>query len=147
MKRRVQRGFGAIMAIVIVVILAALSAALVTFGNTQQLTSAQDLLSARAWAAARAGNEWGLYQALRNNTCNNAGPTLLDLSADTGFWVTVNRLAISSNEGESAPGTAQTVCVFRIESTACNSAAGCPDNARATTPGYIERKRQVIATN
>ena len=149
MKRRMQRGFGAIMAIVIVVILAALSAALVTFGNTQQLTSAQDVLSARAWAATRTGNEWGLHQALRNGSCSAS--TLLNLSADTGFWVTVSCTQIPAatpyNEGESAPGTPQTVRVFRIESTACNSAAGCPDNAMATSPGYVERKRQVIATN
>lgn len=145
MTRRMQRGFGAIMAIVIVVILAALSAALVTFGNTQQMTSAEDLLAARAWSAARAGNEWGLHQALRNNSCNAS--TLLNLSADTGFRVTVTCVLIPYNEGESAPGTPQTVRVFRVESTACNSAAGCPDNALATSPGYIERKRQVIATN
>jgi MSHA biogenesis protein MshP len=152
MKRRMQRGFGAIMAIIIVVILAALSAALVTFGNTQQLTSAQDMLSARAWAAARTGNEWGLHQALRNGSCPLAS-TLLNLSADTGFWVTVTcvltppAVSLPYNEGESAPGTPRTIRVFRIESTACNSAAGCPDNALAVSPGYIERKRQVIATN
>jgi MSHA biogenesis protein MshP len=150
MKRRMQRGFGAIMAIVVVVILAALSAALVTFGNTQQLSSAQDVLSTRAWAAARTGNEWGLHQALRNGG-NCPGSTLLNLNADTGFWVTVNctrfPTLIAYNEGESVPGTPQTVFIYRIESTACNSAAGCPDNALATSPGYVERKRQVIATN
>jgi MSHA biogenesis protein MshP len=148
-QRRTQRGFGAIMAIVIVVILAALSAALVTFGNTQQLTSAQDMLSARAWAVARTGNEWGLDQALRNGSCNAS--TLLNLSADTGFWVTVTCARIPPgtpyNEGESVPGTPRTIFIYRIESTACNSAAGCPDNALAASPGYVERKRQVIATN
>lgn len=62
MKR--QSGFGAIAAIMILVILSVLAAALTRLGSTQQLTSAQDLLSARAWQAAKIGNEWGLFQAL-----------------------------------------------------------------------------------
>ena len=133
------------MAIVIVVILAALAAALVSFGNTQQLTSAQDIRSAKAWSAARTGNEWGLYQALRNNSC--VASTLLNLTVDTGFWVTVTCDLRTYNEGESAPGTPRVVRVYRIEATACPSAAGCPDNAQATSAGYIERRRQAIATN
>ena len=148
-QRRTQRCFGAIMAIVIVVILAALSAALVTFGNTQQLTSAQDMLSARAWAVARTGNEWGLDQALRPGgiwTACSGASQLLNLSAETGFWVMVTCDSTPYNEGESAPGTPQVVRAYRIESTACNSAA-CPDAAGAISPGYVERKRQVIATN
>ena len=48
-----QRGFGAIVAIVILVIMATISAALVRLGTTQQVTSTQDILSARAWQTAR----------------------------------------------------------------------------------------------
>ena len=149
MKRYMQRGFGAIMAIVVLVILAGLAAALVSFGVTQQLTSAQDILSARAWGAARAGNEWGLYQALRPGgiwTACSGASQLLNLSAETGFWVMVTCDSTPYNGGESAPGTPQVVRAYRIESTACNSAA-CPDAAGAISPGYVERKRQVIATN
>ena len=58
-----QHGFGAIMAIVILVILALFGAAMVTVSIMHQTTSAQDLLAANAWQAARAGNEWGLYKA------------------------------------------------------------------------------------
>ncbi len=150
---RVQRGFGAIMAVVVLVILASLAAAMLKFGTVQQLTSAQDVLSARAWAAARAGNEWGLFKALSSTTpadpwktCSNLTQTL-DLTAHTGFRVTVTCNSTTYNEGESAPGTPQVVRVFRIESTACNSSTSCPDAAMATSPGYVERRRQVIATN
>lgn len=146
--RHRQQGFGAIMAIVVLVILAGLAAAMLRFGTVQQLTSAQDVQSARAWAAARAGTEWGLFQALRNTWCDAASPSqTLDLTEATGFRVTVRCSSSAFNEGESAPGVATVVRVYTIDAVACNAAAACPDNAAATSPGYVERRRQVIATN
>ena len=61
-----QQGLGMITAIIILVILASLAGAMATFGTTQQLTSAQDVMSVKAWQAAKAGNEWGLYMALNS---------------------------------------------------------------------------------
>lgn len=58
-----QRGFAAIAAIFLVVVLAALGTFMVTFSNTQQLTSAQDVQGSRAYWAARAGLEWGIASA------------------------------------------------------------------------------------
>lgn len=144
---RKQSGFGLVAAIFILVILASLGAAMVNFGAVQQTTSAQDLMSARAWQAARAGNEWGLFQALRGTwtTCANTTQTL-DLTADTGFRVTVNCTSREFNEGETSAGTRK-VRVFRIVSTACNSSGSCPDDTRVSSPGYVERVREVIATN
>ena len=55
-----QKGFAAIAAIFLVVVLAAMGAFMVTFSNTQQLTSAQDLQGTKAYWAARAGLEWGI---------------------------------------------------------------------------------------
>ena len=54
MKRR-QRGFGAIAAIMVLVILAALAAGIVAVSTAQQMASAQDVLAARAWQVASAG--------------------------------------------------------------------------------------------
>jgi MSHA biogenesis protein MshP len=138
-----QRGFGAIVAIVILVIMATISAALVRMGTTQQVTSTQDILSARAWQAARAGNEWGLYQALRSGSCIGATGSL-NLRATTGFLVTVTCTAKTFNEGETSPGVPLVITTYSIEAVACNSAA-CPDAALAATPGYVERKRLVTA--
>ena len=143
-----QRGFGAIAAIVILVILAALAAAIVAINTSQQISAAQDVLSARAWQAARAGNEWGLYQALKGSwtSCTGANQSL-DLTADTGFHVTVSCDSWAYNEGESAPGTVQTVRVYRIKAVAC-PAATCPaSDASVAAAGYIERTRVVIATD
>ena len=140
-----QRGFGAILAIIVLVMLTALSVAIVRLGTVQQTSSAQDILSARAWQAAKSGTEWGLYQALKSASCNTT--QTLDLVADTGFKVTVSCNSSAYNEGESTPGTQQVRHVFRIEAVACNSENACPDDARAVSPGYIERKRQIIATD
>jgi MSHA biogenesis protein MshP len=138
-----QQGFGAVVALVILVIMAVLAAGLVRLGTTQQVTSSQDILSARAWQVARAGNEWGLYQALQSGSCSGASGTL-DLRAATGFSVTVSCTSKNFNEGETSPGTPQAITTYSIKAVACNSAA-CPDVASAATPGYIERERLVIA--
>jgi MSHA biogenesis protein MshP len=144
---RAQQGFGTIAAIVVLVVLAALAAAIVRFGGVAQATGAQDQLSARAGQAARAGTEWGLYQAFKGSwtSCSAVSQTL-DLTTDTGFHVTVSCDSRLYNEGESAPGTARTVRIYTVDAIACNSTT-CPDNARATTPGYVERRRQVQASD
>ena len=49
-------------AIFLLVILAGLAAFLVHISTTQSITSAQDIQGARAYHAARAGVDWGLYQ-------------------------------------------------------------------------------------
>lgn len=141
-----QSGFGMIAAIVILVILASLGAALANFGAVQQTSSVQDVMSARAWQAAKAGNEWGLYQAFKGSwtTCNNQTQTL-DLTASAGFRVTVTCTSSVFNEGETATGP-RTVRIFQIVSVACNSSSTCPDNSLATTRNYVERAREVIAT-
>ena len=151
-----QRGFGAIVAIVILVVMATISAALVRLGTTQQVTSTQDILSARAWQTARAGNEWGLYWALRGGSCAGAAGTL-DLRAATGFSVTVSCTARTFNEGETSPGVPLAVTTYSIEAVACNFpftpppafTTTCYDplvpNPLAATPGYVERKRSVLA--
>ena len=135
-----QLGFGVIAAIVILVVLAGLAAALVSTSNTQHLSAAQDVLAARAWQAARAGNEWGLNQALPNNAGVCAASTTLDLRADTGFFVTVSCRQFSFNEAGSNR------IFFEITSTAC-PVNGCPSNTPGTvaTANYIERSRVVIA--
>ena len=59
-----RRGFVLPSAIFLLVILASLAAFLVHVASLQQSTSVQDVLGTRAWHAAQAGIEWGLYQVL-----------------------------------------------------------------------------------
>ena len=80
-----QQGFAAIVAVFLVVVLAALGAFMVTFSNTQQLTSAQDVQGSRAYWAARAGLEWGGSSAVAASACP-ASPTTLTID---GFSVAI----------------------------------------------------------
>ncbi len=149
--KRFQQGLGMITAIIILVILAAFAGAMVTFGTTQQLTSAQDVMSVKAWQAAKAGNEWGLYMALNSGTGWASGAACtpfttpqtkdINLSTDLGFSVTVTCSAAEFNEGE-VPVTLgpNKITLYTITSTAIN---GAP----VASPGYVERRRVVIATN
>jgi MSHA biogenesis protein MshP len=57
-------GFAIVAAIFLLVVLAALGAAMLAISNSQQIASALDLQGARAYQAAQAGLEWGLYQVL-----------------------------------------------------------------------------------
>lgn len=152
-----QRGFGAILAILVVVVLGSLAAGIVRFGTVQGLSTAQDITSARAWQAAKAGTEWGLFQAIRAgrpwhtvSACNaNAvTPATFPIGANPAFLVSVRCQAQEYGEGEvvvAGVPTAQRIRRFVITATACNSTAACPDNAAAVNSGYVERVRQVVA--
>lgn len=148
-----QRGFGMIAAVVVLVILSSLAAAIVSFSSGQQIASAQDLMASKSWQAAKAGNEWGLFFALKTMTWPTSAATCdaaavsetLDLSADTGFRVMVSCQSILRNEGETTPGVAKTVRIYTITAVACNVAA-CPAGD-ASSPTYVERTRVVMASN
>lgn len=145
---RTQRGLGAVSAVLVLVVLASLAATLVRLSTHAQTDSALALQTARANQAARAGLEWGLYQAFRGAWANCANTTqTLDLSADTGMRVTVSCNTRSYNEGESAPATPRTVRIYTLDAVACNSTTACPDATLATSAHYVERRRQVVATD
>ena len=143
-----QRGLGAITVIVVLVLLAGMAAAIVRLNSAAQSTATQELLAARAAQAARAGLQWGLYQAFKGTwTACSGASTTLDLGSESGMRVTVSCQSTVFNEGESAPGTPGTVRVYTLDAVACNSGASCPDNTLVTRPGYVERRWQVHATD
>jgi MSHA biogenesis protein MshP len=124
-----QRGFAAIAAIFIVVLLAALGGFMVTFSNTQQLTAAQDIQGSRAYWAARAGLEWGIgsvaASAAAPPVCP-ASPTTLAAVFDGGFTVTITCSRTDFIEG------ANSAYIFQITATAKSSGT-------VGSVGYIER--------
>ena len=89
------RGFALVPALFLIVVLAALGAVAIRVGNGEQQTVTMALQQSRAVAAARAGIEWGAYNALVNHTC--AASTTLNLSeaALSGFSVAVTCTATS----------------------------------------------------
>jgi MSHA biogenesis protein MshP len=134
-----QTGFAAIAAIFLVVVLAALGGFMLTFSNTQQLTSAQDIQGSRAYWAARAGLEWGIgsvsavgaASAVTTATCTTATPMSID-----GFLVTV------SCTGAGAPYTEAGVdkYIFQISSVASIGTVGSVGRIERSISASMERE-------
>jgi MSHA biogenesis protein MshP len=138
--KQMQRGFSIVSAIFVLVVLAFLGVAMVTFSTTQHQTAAMDVMGSRAYQAARAGIEWGAFQVLPASggvyaTACRAAPTSSVLAAGTlagtlgGFVVTVNCSATAHSDAAAA------VTMYQLTSTATQGAAGTPD--------YVERRLQV----
>jgi len=117
-----QRGFAIVAAIFLLVVLAALGTFMLTFFNTQQLTSAQDIQGSRAYWAARAGIEW----ALGKIKATSVWPICPSSFSVDGFTVTVTCEREAYLEGPASK------TIYRIASTA--KAGGSVGG-----PGYIER--------
>lgn len=66
--KKLQRGFSIVTAIFLLVVLAGLGAAMLTFSNVQHQSSALDVLGSRAYHAARAGIEWAAYGVTQGTT-------------------------------------------------------------------------------
>jgi MSHA biogenesis protein MshP len=145
-------GFGALAAIIVLVVLATIAAAVVRLGASQSTGAVLDLQAARAYQAASAGLEWGAYQALKGSwtSCSNATHTT-DLSADLGMHVTItcnSTAAYKDAYADSTTGAVQvgTIRVYTIDAVACNSSS-CPDASQATSATYVERHRRVQVTD
>lgn len=135
MKQASQRGFAIISAIIILVILASLSAFAVSFIPAQQLASAADLQSVRVLYAARSGLEWGAYKVTQGGpSCVASSSNTLPATAASMQGITVTVACDSSK----AP-------LYKITSTACNQPSGgaCP-NTSTPTSFYIERQVEMV---
>lgn len=134
--QRKQRGFSLITAIFLLVVIAALGTFAVTLSTSQQQSAAQDVLGSRAYQAARAGIEWGAYQALNGaiacGTLAAPVPTNVTLPANT----TLQNFTVRVDCGTAAASEAgATVTMYQLTSTASQGAG---------TSSYVER--QVSAT-
>jgi MSHA biogenesis protein MshP len=153
-------GFAIVSAIFILVVLGALGAFIVNVSTNQHVGSALDIQGVRAYQAARAGVEWGIYQvqatpaynfsygtpavavgsANPNTRLCPASPSSFVPAAPTlaGFTVTVTCVATVDlvNGGPT---------VYTLQSTACNqpAAGACPPAAPAASIDYIERRVEV----
>lgn len=137
MFRNRQRGVGLVTAVFLLLVIGALIVFLVNMSSLQHSAAALDVQGSRAYQSARAGIEWGVYRALRNNSC--AGSTSFALSADlSDFTVTVSCADTPYTEVD-----ATTKHVYSLVATACNRpAAGvCPGT---TGPYYVERQLQAL---
>jgi MSHA biogenesis protein MshP len=130
-----ERGFAAIAAVFILVVLALLGVFLTNVFSGQQRTLAFDVLGAKALQAARTGIEIGTFEALRNANC--PASTSVALAGNlAGFTVNVQCQATPHVEVGPPP-----VTMYQITATACNRAA-CPGAPDVT---YVERQLRTTA--
>ena len=138
-----QRGFALVAAVFIVVVLALLGIMMVTIGGMQRATTSAAVQGARAYHAARAGVEWGIYQALNtvpgtmcglNPVTVTTGPFSLSAAGLNGFSVTVLCTYTGHREGP-----APNYNVYVVTSTATSGNFGDVD--------YVSRRIQVTATS
>jgi len=128
-----QAGFSIVTALFLVVVLTALAVAVMTLSTTQQSTMALDLLGARAYEAARAGVEYGVYQKQINGSCP-ATRSFVPGGTLSSFTVTVQCSVVST------PGMGSSLDQVTVTASACNvpRSGACP-NALSTNPDYVQR--------
>jgi Tfp pilus assembly protein PilX len=98
-------GVSLVTAIFLVVILSGLAGAIMSLYISQQTSSALDVQGARAYQAARAGVEWGLFQQLQNNNCFPTSIVTPGAQTLGSFTVTVTCVQTHMAADEPALGT------------------------------------------
>ncbi|MDP2832658.1 MAG: agglutinin biogenesis protein MshP [Pseudomonadota bacterium] len=131
-----ERGFALPAAIFLLVVLGGLAGWMMRLTTATLAQEALGLEGARAWQAAQAGAEAGIYAARVNGSC--AAQTLTFTGQLSRFTASVACTAYAANEG------GQAVTLYQITSVACNQPTGACPNAAPTLPEYAER--QVSAT-
>jgi MSHA biogenesis protein MshP len=106
-----QAGVGLVTAIFLLIVLAGLGVAMVSLFTSQQASADLDLQGARAYQAARAGIEWGVYRRMHDKVCDpETTLSMADAGSLSGFTVIVTCKRPTS--GDMAP--------TMIVSVACN---------------------------
>ncbi|RZI43056.1 agglutinin biogenesis protein MshP [Herbaspirillum sp. HC18] len=148
--RRHAAGFSLVTAVFLVVVLAGLGAAILNLSNIEHTGSALDVQGARAYQAARAGIEWGLYRQLRNGICEDPlDPTKatniqLPVASTLGaFTVTVRCTHTTYNSSTAGIAVSPPITRYHITSVACNQPSGGACPGAGGTVDYVQRELQV----
>ena len=125
-----QRGFGLVAAMFLIIIVAAVTAAMARLAGTQNVTNALAIQQARAYQAAQAGVELGIYRVLNRQGC----AAVFDLD---GFQVSVadcpqqNPIAL--------PEESRSVSFFSVSAIAEFGVPGSADYAYRKLTAVVER--------
>ena len=124
-----ERGFLLPAAVFLLVVLAGLAAFLLRVSATAQQDAAFDIQGARAYQAARAGIDLGLFQVQRNSVCIGSQSVTLPAGFN-GFSVTLTCSATAFQEGGNARA------LYQLVATASYGTVASSD--------FVER--QIVAT-
>ncbi|HZR02676.1 MAG TPA: hypothetical protein VFA81_05850 [Burkholderiales bacterium] len=136
-----QGGFSLVSAIFILVVLAVLAAGIVKLSTTQHASASLDLQGVRAYQAARAGVEWGIYRILNPDaapsvvlpSCWGAAETLPLAQDLASFTVAVSCLGATTTELNRSIG------VYRISAVATFGATTSPYRVSRTVEATVSK--------
>ncbi len=132
MKRYTQRGFSIVSAVFLLVVLAVMGTAMVTFSTAQYRGQTLDMMGSRAYQAANAGIEWAAYNIATNPGVAVASQTLAGLDGNlSDFTVTVSYTAVAHSDAVTAGEAEVNVWAYDITATAVYGTPG--------TAEYVER--------
>ncbi len=132
-----QRGVSLATAIFVLLLLSGVAAYIASLSGSQHAGTSMDVISLRAYQAARSGAEYGVWNAIKNNACP-ASQTLAAGSMAGMLSTYTVTVACTTTSHTEAGATIQS---YTLTGTACNSAS-CP----AATPGANYVERQVTMT-
>jgi MSHA biogenesis protein MshP len=135
---RVQQGFSLVSAIFLLVVLAALGAAMVSFSTAQNQSLSIDVLGSRAYQAANAGVEWAAFTLESAPAASFPAATVFVPGTATAlggklapFAVTVSYTATPFVDETVAGSGVQPLTSHYVVASAVFGVAGTPD--------YVER--------
>ena len=141
-----QGGFSIVAAVFILVVLAGLGGFIVSTSTSQNLSLALDVDNSRVQQAARAGVEWGIYQAVRVPS-----PGAFTLACEAASYASPSAVTALSGLPNLDAFRVEVTCgsqlfseggvsyrVYQITATACNAAA-C--SVAAPGMGYVEHRQ------
>jgi MSHA biogenesis protein MshP len=133
---RSVRGFAMPIVVALVAVFATvLGSALVTMSSAHHVGLGLDIQGVRAYHAARAGLEWGMYHVLRPGFGGCAG--VHNTSVAFGGNLVGFRAVLTCGESAHDEG-GTTITLYAITSTACNAAAPC--GPATPGPDYVDRQ-------
>ncbi len=137
-----QCGFSIVSALFILVVLAALAAGLVHVSVMQHASAALDLQGVRAYQAARAGLEWGVYRILDPEGTPSAtlpacwgAPEALSLAQDLAPFA----VSVTCTGPSSTTELDRTVGMYRLSATATFGTANTPNRVSRTLEVTVSR--------
>lgn len=150
--RNLHAGFSLVSAIFLIVVLAGLGVAMMFISTMQHQSSALDIQGVRAYQAARAGIEWGLFQRVRaagNSGCfANTNITFPAGTSLQAFTVTVSCASnlnsdINALGASKVPSNIQPAIITAVACNMPNGAGNCVQGQASTSPDFILRVVEV----
>jgi len=140
---RRQAGVGIVTAIFLLVVLAGLATAMVSLFTAQQTSASLDLLGARAYQAARAGMEWGLFRQTRNASCLASSRFTLPAGTSLSGFTVVVRCAASGSGSLAHTTITSSACNVTDSENNCNCDGGSSSCVPSTSPDTVNRRVEV----